>query len=214
MDRYAIAFLLTACVSCGSSTATSTTASTAEATATDSETAFPDAYDPAYAAQFNEPLDPRVSASAGEEGGVVVLWPRVVPAHGAEALHDQVNALQARMRKIAERIFVDASIDVRPEPQRACPHQGCAGVALGALFLHEGGGCAILALVSSPGKRPALIVPWSGDVEVQKRRVPFREPPEDQVKVRDMVRCTNILETLDEREADVEEAVRAAKDSD
>lgn len=198
---FVIAIVAIGIAGCGSSTPTRETVN------------FPDANDPAYAAQFNQPMDPRISSSAGETGGVVVLWPRVVPGEGVDWLREHMGAVQTRLHQIAERVYGNAPIDVRPAPQRTCPKQGCAGVALGALVLWSGNGCAILALVSPPGQESTSIIPWSGDVELKKHSVGFRSPPEDQVTTKDMIPCDKITETLDQLEPEVEKAVRAAKGS-
>lgn len=198
---FVISIITILTASCGSSTPTRETVH------------FPDANDPAYAAQFDQPVDPRISSSAGETGGVVVLWPRVVPGEGVDWLRENMVVVQKRLRQIAERVYVNAPVDVRPEPQRTCPKQGCAGVALGALALWSGNGCTILALVSPPGQEPTSIIPWSGKVELKKQSVAFRSPPEDQVTTEDMVPCDKISETLDQLEPEVEKAVRAAKES-
>jgi hypothetical protein len=198
---YVMAILATGSLGCGASTATN------------HKVVFADADDPAYAAQFNQPTDPRISSSAGEAAGIVVLWPRVVSAAGSDALKEQMGALQARLLQISQRAFPGAPIDVRPEPQRTCPKQGCAGVALGALVLHVGGGCAILALVSQPGPQQTFIVPWSGKVALKQKSVAFRKPPEDQVKIQDMIPCAEIFGTLDSNEPEVEKTVRTVKGS-
>jgi len=137
----------------------------------------------------------------------------VVPGEGVDWLREHVVAVQKRLRQIAERVDANAPIDVRPAPQRTCPKKGCAGVAVGALVLWSGNGCAILALVSPPGQEPTSIIPWSGKVQLKKQSVGFRSPPEDQVTTEDMVPCDTITETLDELEPEVEKAIRAAKGS-
>jgi hypothetical protein len=198
---FIIAIIAIGTASCGSSTPNRETVN------------FPDANDPAYAAQFNQPMDPRISTSAGKTGGVVVLWPRVVPGEGVDWLREHVVVVQKRLRQLAERVYENTPIDMRPEPQRTCPKQGCAGVAVGALVLWSGNGCAVLALVSPPGQEPTSIIPWSGKVALKKQSVAFRSPPEDQVTTEDMVPCDEITETLDQLEPEVEKAIRAAKES-
>src|SRR5688572_6224699 len=71
-------------VACGSSS-----------TSTEHATPPPDPYDPAYAARFDGTMDPRVSVSPGPEGGVVVLWPRIVTAAGVHA--PEAADIQARL---------------------------------------------------------------------------------------------------------------------
>ncbi len=212
MLRLTVCVLFVACVSCGSATTAGPESTAGTETTAGMETTSPQTDHPAQASQFNQPAGPRVSTSTGTEGGVVVLWPRVIPDDGAAALQEQASALQTRLGEIAKRVFAEDSIDVRPEPQRVCPRAGCVGMSLGALLLHDRGGCAILALVSAAGTRPARIVPWAARVQVLKKFVPFREPPEAHVRVLDMVPCADILGALDEREPDVQKALQAATD--
>jgi hypothetical protein len=171
---------------------------------------FPDAYDPAYAASFDGEVDPRVSTSGGEAGGVVVLWPRVVPGDGAESVADQAAMVQERLRAVVAKVLPDAPLDVRPSPERACPLRGCKGVSVGAVLAHAGRGCALVATVSRPGQSATLIVPWSSTVAVKAAVIPFRDPPESQLSVRDYVPCADLGDDIGAREPAVEEAVAEA----
>jgi len=171
---------------------------------------FPDANDPAYAASFDGEVDPRVSTSPGEEGGVIVLWPRVVPAEGAEGVADQAAALQRRLRNLVERVLPEHPIDVRPAPERVCPRAGCSGIAVGSVLVHSGRGCAAAVTVSRPGQSPARLVAWTTSTVLRSGTVPFREPPESQLMVRDFTTCEGLVEALDDNEEEVERAVRIA----
>lgn len=145
---------------------------------------------------------PRVSHSRGVEGGVVLLWPRVYPSEDTAALRPQAAALQARLLALARGSFPDRPVDVRPEPERVCPLEGCLGAAVGVLLVRVEGGCAAVLQVSAPGTSPARQMPWAGIMSVSLE-VPFREPPESYVQVVDFVPCGDLVETSREREAHV-----------
>src|SRR5690606_4525432 len=152
----------------------------------------PDPYDPQYAASFDEAQDPRVSTSAGEAGGVVVLWPRVVPGQDAESFASEAELVQSRLVELSSGAFEGRPMDVRPSPQRVCPQDGCAGPSIGAMVLHQSRGCAVVALLGRPGDSEVRLVPWAGQVELKQSVVPFREPPESHVTVKEMVPCESL----------------------
>lgn len=165
---------------------------------------LPDANDPAYAASFDGTVDERVSTSGGTEGGVVVLWPRVITRDTGDAA--EASEIHAALQAIGGRL--GRPVDVRPEPQRVCPQAGCAAMSIGAVLLKSGTGCAVVATVAQPGTSPARLVPWAGDVELRATVVPFREPPEAQVRVLDFVPCSDLSTSLAAGEPAVEEAIR------
>ncbi len=170
---------------------------------------MPDANDPGYAASFDGTMDERVSTSAGEEGGFVVLWPRIVTSAGTEA-HEGA-AVQAALRAIVERVADGAPVDVRPEPQRACPQSGCAGVAVGAVLLESQNACAVVATVSRSGPTQSALVPWAGEVELRNHNVPFREPPEQHIRVVDFLPCSELSTALSAGEPEIEARIREAR---
>ncbi|MCZ7680771.1 MAG: hypothetical protein M5U28_19165 [Sandaracinaceae bacterium] len=149
--------------------------------------------------------DPRVSQSAGVEGGVTVLFPRVMGLPGAEPA-----ALQAHMVELARRLFPDRPIDVRPDPERVCPRAGCNGVSLGALLIVRDGSCATVGIVGGPGATDLTLTRWSGRLIVRDRVIPFREPPESHVVLQDSSPCDQLVEHLTVEDYAVEEALRAA----
>ena len=169
---------------------------------------MPDAYDPAYAASLDQSIDPRVSTSVGEEGGVVVLWPRIAPSSDAEALGELPRLLRDRLLGLVRQAGGDRAVDVRPEPQRVCPRSGCEAMAVGLVVLHRGGGCALAVTVSQPGPSPAHLVPWTEGTSARNTMVPFREPPESQVAVGDFVPCHAIRDAAQLRDAEVLEGIR------
>ncbi|HEY8429866.1 MAG TPA: hypothetical protein VIL20_15890 [Sandaracinaceae bacterium] len=149
--------------------------------------------------------DPRVSRSAGPEGGVVVLYPRVMGIP-----EDEPAALQAHMVELARRVFPDREIDVRPEPERVCPRRGCNGVSLGALLIVQNGQCATVGIVGGPGPSDLTLTRWTGRLIVRDRVIPFREPPESHIVLQDSAPCSQLLEHLPVEDYAVEEALRRA----
>jgi hypothetical protein len=157
---------------------------------------------------------PEISRSPGKPGGVLVLWPRIVLPSSSPGPDAETRALaqklQDRLATIARRAAAGRDVDVRPEPERVCPRQGCQAASVGALVTKAGGGCAVLALVSGAGQVPARIVPWFGAVKLDSDQVPFREHAEKNVKVTDYGACTSLPDALGEGESAVEEAVKRA----
>ena len=170
------------------------------------DTEFPDANDPAYAASLNAEVDPRVSTSAGVEGGIVVLWPRVIPA--SESFSDEATRVQRRLVELANRGREMDLVDVRPEPERVCPGSGCLAASVGAVLLHSETDCAVVVSVSPPGRNPARLVHWTADVDIRRTVVPFREPPEEHVDVQDFRPCSQLAADLSENTADIEQALQ------
>ena len=169
------------------------------------DTEFPDANDPAYAASLNAEVDPRVSTSAGVEGGIVVLWPRVIPA--SESFSGEAARVQERLVELVNRGRRMDLVDVRPEPERVCPSSGCVAASVGAVLLHTESDCAVVASVSPPGRNPARLVRWTADVNIRRTVVPFREPPEEHIDVQDFRPCSQLASALSENTADIEQAL-------
>jgi len=148
-----------------------------------------------------------VSTSRGVERGVVLLWPRVIPANGAAALHGQAASLRSALRQMMDRALPGRSVDVRPEPQRVCPTAGCRAISVGVLLVHESRGCAAIALIGPPGQTMQRLVPWVGAVKLKATMIPFRELPESSVAIEDFVPCANLATELAARSSDVERAM-------
>ncbi|WP_434423187.1 hypothetical protein [Nannocystis pusilla] len=158
-----------------------------------------------------ETLEERnVSKSAGTAGGVTVLWPRIIPREIVDDNRSLASALQQQMRRIVEKHLPGRPIDFRPEPERVCPKEGCAGVSVGLLLSRQGQGCLVIALISRPGASPTKIVPWVGKVQLRSDTVGFREWPESQITVDDMVPCNSLLTTMDAQEPAIAAALQAA----
>lgn len=157
---------------------------------------------------------PEISRSVGVAGGVVILWPRIVltrqgPSKPDDATRELAKSLQARVADLVKSAVPGRSVDVRPEPERVCPRSGCTAATVGVLFAKAGDGCAAVALVSSPGKSPARLVPWLGAATLTRDSVPFREQAEEAVRVKDFSRCSELSGEKD-RDADVIAAVKNA----
>lgn len=192
---------------------TTTTTTTTTATTTTTPTSSPSAPTSASgpAPQPSVTNAPEITKSAGQAGGVVILWPRI-PGHAKDADSRALAAkIQERLRVIAARAYPGKPIDVRPEPERVCGRQGCTAIAVGAALLRSGGGCAVIATVTAGGTSPTTVVPWVGQLELKSATVAFREPPEPAVVVHDFENCGKVEEVLGAREAAVETAVRAGK---
>ncbi|MCA9515149.1 MAG: hypothetical protein KC635_09425 [Myxococcales bacterium] len=151
-----------------------------------------------------------VSKTRGPEGGIVVLWPRVVPKERTVELRPQATALQARLVSLVREAFPGREVEVRPEPERVCPWNGCASPAVGVLIVTDSQGCAAVVQVSKAGRAPARQMVWGGILS-SALEVPFREPPESHVTVQDFVPCGELTETTKEREGSVKMAIEQAQ---
>ncbi len=140
---------------------------------------------------------PEISRSVGTENGVVVMWPRIVQSRsGPPKPDDETRAVAGRLQqRIAELVRKSAggkTVELRPEPERVCPRSGCKAISVGVLLARAGKGCAAAALISGPGTAPARIVPWIGSITLNRTSVPFREPPESAVDVKDYLPCGGV----------------------
>lgn len=156
--------------------------------------------------------DPRISRSAGEPGGVVLLWPRVVPADDSETTNAIADGIQRHMRGVVERALPGRPVDVRPSPERTCPKAGCAGVAFGALLVRRGEGCAVVAMVMPAGtSEPTTLVDWAGALKLARTQIPFRAYPESEVTISDFAACADLPGSLSAREDEIVEALTRAR---
>jgi hypothetical protein len=157
----------------------------------------------------NKPNDhandaPEISRSRGPKGGVVVLWPRVFWPKGDEAVSRELaTKVQRRLGELAKRAVGARSIDVRPEPEKVCPQEGCIATSLGAVIVVRDKACAVVATAAGPNASPWHLLPWAGKAQLAKDTVPFRDPPEDQVKIVDYVACDKLLEGTEDKDAEL-----------
>lgn len=153
---------------------------------------------------------PTVSKGAGVEGGVVVLWPRVIPSAGADRLDPVAVDAQARLSGLVATTLPGRPIELRPKPERSCPQGGCKGLSVGVLIANVAEGCAAVALVGQPGQTPVRLIPWAGRIERKAMSVPFRDPPESQITVTEFVPCAALGDALEKGKPAVAEAIRFA----
>lgn len=139
---------------------------------------------------------PEIAKSRGESGGFLVLWPRVVPRDEDPVTREIASLLQARLRAMAERVGA-GPVEVRPEPERACPRDGgCVATSLGAVLSRKGAACAVAATIGPPGTSPVRVLGWAGTVEVKNETSAFRDPPENLLIVKEWAKCEELLATL------------------
>jgi hypothetical protein len=153
---------------------------------------------------------PQISRSVGAPDGVVVLWPRVVPATESPEIRRAAAGVQAVLSQLVADGLPGREVDVRPEPERVCPQAGCKAVAVGALLVHTEQACAVVGVLSPPGRSPATLVPWAGKVTTKQPTIPFREYPESYVTILDFQRCDALPDVLKQASPAVHTAILAA----
>lgn len=155
-------------------------------------------------------LPPEISRSAGVSGGVVLLWPRVIPRSDDPQTEQDAAFVQGQLRAAIARALPGRPVDVRPNPERVCPRSGCVGVSVGAVFMHKEAGCGVVATVSKPGTEPQRLITMAGALSLTAETAPFREPPETFVTVHDFDRCVDLGPSMELRMAALEAALRDA----
>ena len=135
---------------------------------------------------------PEVSRSRGKRDGVVVLWPRVVPATSDPEVLGLAGRLQERLYSAASAVVDYRRVDVRPSPERVCPRVGCRAPTVGLFLGHDEGGCVVVGMVSPPGPEASDVVPLVGDVEMVGNKLAFRSAPERTMIVQEFVPCTDV----------------------
>ena len=149
-----------------------------------------------------------VSRSRGPRDGVVVLFPRLVPATDDEVMRSLASSIQDQVASIVrEAVGAETKVEVRPAPERVCPAQGCRAASVGLVLGHDGGGCAVVAVIGPPGPAEQTLVPLAGEVDVGEGPLAFRAAPESRIVVRELVPCSEIPARLDH--AALEQAIRA-----
>lgn len=154
--------------------------------------------------------DPRISTSRGDSAGTTVLYPRILPATEDPAVLELARKLHTHTLAIVSQARPGSKTDFRPAPQRTCPRAGCLGVSVGSVLVHNGKTCTIAAWVARPGKSAARPIPWSPGLDVKQTEVPFREPVENALLVRDYMPCDTIIEGLTARDTTVIQAISEA----
>lgn len=138
-----------------------------------------------------------ISRSRGPRRGVVVLWPRVVPPTDDPVVRDLADRMQDRLYAAAAKVVPYRRVDVRPEPERVCPREGCRVPAVSVTIGHREGGCAIVGQLQPPGATAPIIWTIAGEVE-QVEPLRFRDPPESALLVREFAPCRYAEATYEE----------------
>lgn len=156
-------------------------------------------------------LGPEVSHSKGVAGGVVVLWPRIIPSAIAAENQGMASQIQQKVKQLVEKALPGRPVDVRPAPERVCPKTGCDAMSVGVLFTRSNNSCMAVALINGPGVSQTKMVPWGGEVAFKAGdTVAFRDPPENNVTIKDYATCDQLLAEMTKSDGFVEAAVRAA----
>lgn len=156
-------------------------------------------------------LGPEISHSKGVAGGVVVLWPRIIPSAIAAENQQYAAAVQQKVKQLVEKALPGRPIDVRPSPERVCPKAGCDGMSVGVLFTRQNQSCIAVALINGPGVSQTKMVPWAGEIQFKgSDTIQFRDPPENFVTIKDFSLCDQLVAEMGKADSFVEAAVRAA----
>lgn len=155
-------------------------------------------------------LGPEISHSKGVAGGIVVLWPRIIPGTIAEENAAIAAQVQAKVKAVAEKALPGRPVDVRPKPERVCPKAGCDAVSINVLFTRNSTACVAVAIINAPGTSSTKLIPWGGLVELKSDTIQFRDMPENFVKIKDYVPCDQLVTSMGEQDQFIEAALRAA----
>lgn len=155
-------------------------------------------------------LGPEISHSKGAAGGIVVLWPRIIPGTIAEENTAIATQVQAKVKALAEKALPGRPVDVRPKPERVCPKAGCDAVSINVLFTKNSTACVAVAIINAPGTSSTKLIPWGGGVELKSDTIQFRDMPENFVKIKDYVPCDQLITSMAEQDQFIEAALRAA----
>lgn len=155
-------------------------------------------------------LAPEISHSKGVAGGVVVLFPRIIPSAIAAENQTLAQSIQQKVKQLVEKALPGRPIDVRPSPERVCPKAGCEAMSINVLFTRQNNSCVAVALINAPGVSQTKMVPWGGEVEFKADPIQFRDPPENFVKIKDYATCDQLLTEMGKQDGFVEAALRAA----
>ncbi|MCC6523398.1 MAG: hypothetical protein IT373_12135, partial [Polyangiaceae bacterium] len=110
---------------------------------------------------------PEISRSLGAADGVVVFWPRIIPRSTDPATTKLAKDVQDHLVELVKKALPGKAVDVRPEPERVCPRDGCVAMTVGVLLTSTEGGCVTVGLVAGPGKAESHLVPWGGAVQLK-----------------------------------------------
>ena len=145
--------------------------------------------------------------SAAPAGKLTVLWPRIIPSAQAEATAQLAKDAQVQVALAAKRALPEREHEFKPKGERSCPEQGCPAGSVGVLIIRDGEACAAVALVGVEGRGHVRLAAWAGTIELKKYEVEFREPPESSVRVRDFIKCSELVAAMEKPNVDVERAM-------
>ena len=140
---------------------------------------------------------PEISRSRGKRGGVVVLWPRVVPETTDPSIDALALRLQQKLYAASAQVVDVRLVNQRPAPERVCPQTGCKSASVGLLLAHREGGCIAAAIVGPPGVEPQKIVPLAGQLEMVDDTLPFRGAPEQRMIIKEFTPCVELEAQVD-----------------
>jgi hypothetical protein len=140
---------------------------------------------------------------------VTILWPRIIPSADSAAQRARADVLQASLLQRLAKALPGQRAELRPEPERRCSHDRCERYTLGALLLHRGQGCAVVATIHQPHGGAVRLMPWAGKLRMKAYQIQAGERPEDFVTVEDFAPCAGLVEALAAGDADVEREIRA-----
>ena len=139
---------------------------------------------------------PEISRSAGSEGAVVVLWPRIIPKTEDPETLALAEKIQSKLASMATAAGAKA-VDKRPAPERVCPRPaGCVGPSIGAVLTVKESACAVAVVVGPPGASDVELLPLAGGFDLKRSTVPFREPPESALTIVEFAKCSDLRTSL------------------
>jgi len=183
----------------------------------DSTTTSPGPNPPVVAGGANDTrfISEQISHSKGVAGGVVVLFPRIIPTTIAAENAAIATQIQAKVRAVAEKALPGRPIDVRPSPERVCPKAGCEAVSINVMFSRTSTACVVVAMINAPGVSTTKLIPWGGSVEFKTGTdtIQFRDMPENFIRIKDFQPCDQITTIMADQDQFIEAALRAAAGS-
>ena len=160
-------------------------------------------------------MSEQISHSKGVAGGIVVLFPRIIPSTIAAENAAIATQIQAKVRTVAAKALPGRAIDVRPSPERVCPKSGCDAVSINVMFSRSSTACVVVAMINAPGVSTTKLIPWGGSVEFKTGTdtIQFRDMPENFIRIKDFQPCDQITTIMADQDQFIEAALRAAAGS-
>jgi hypothetical protein len=141
---------------------------------------------------------PEISRSSGSEDSVVILWPRIIPKSDDAETVALAERIQSKLASMATASGAK-SVDKRPAPERVCPRPaGCRGPSVGAVLTVKDSACAVAVVVGPAGASDVELMPLAGGIDLKRKTVPFREPPESALTIVEFAKCSDLRASLEE----------------